>query len=119
MDKTGNRRPGWPDVVRSQSRRRKQQQRQVPRRRLLAYFTGQRQSVHIRQLQVENRRIKWLALGQQPQGVSAVERLLDDHSPLFGPVFDNAPIGCIIFHDQQPFARQLWLSALPGGWCRG
>ena len=115
MDKTGNRRPGGPDVVRSQSCRRKQQQWQVLRSRLLAYFTGQRQSVHIRQLQVENRRVKWLALAEQPQRVPAVQRLLDDHSPLFGPVFDNAPIGGIILHNQQPFARQLWLSTLPGG----
>src|SRR5438876_4266165 len=115
MDKTSNRRPAWPDVVRSQSRRRKQQQRQVLRSRLLPYFTSQRQSVHIRQLQVENRRVKWLALAEQPQRVPAVQRLLDDHSPLFGPVFDNAPIGGIILHNQQPFARQLWLRALPGG----
>src|SRR5947207_3895036 len=79
-------------------------------------FLGERQSIHVRQLQVQNRGVEGPVLGQGAQRFVAVAGGYGAQTPLLRPLRDNPLIGEVVFDDEQALAGKLGLRQLPGRW---
>ena len=65
--------------------------------------------------QIEDHGIEEIALGQPREGVAAVGGRFHGHAPLLAALRDDAPVGGIVFDDQQALARKLGLRRCQAG----
>ena len=114
MDGDRNTGGQWTRTITAGVPRRQQEQWRVTPGRLLADFLGQRETIFVRQFQIEDHGIKQIALRQQRERVAAVRSRFHGHAPILAALRDDAPVGGVVFDDQQALARKLGLRVLPG-----
>ena len=85
----------------------------MPQVELFADFSGESEAIHVRQLEIQEQRIKRAAPGKKVQSGAAAGGRFNGEAPLSGALRDDTLIGHVVFDDEQALAQQLRLLALP------